>query len=324
MSQFPPDFEFEDAQVASRRRRRSSTPGVAIASVICGIPGLCFFPLGILALILGIVGLSKTGTPGASKGRGLAIAGTVLGGVSILFIPLVIAILLPAIGASRRTAQRMENSTQLRGIHQSMVTFGNANKGFFPGLNTKGRILVDGKDTGNNGDGSMPQARAWIMLNGQFFTPEYLISPLETEPFLPYAGSGPVKPDNFSYAMLSFQKTGSPSNIGYAVDVKTAPRASAWSWDLSSQAILITDRNTGTDATTGIQSVHTDKPGQWRGSVLWADNAVTFENQPVFETKYGSGSLNRIPPGDHMFIDEPSTAANTIVGANALMVHDKP
>ena len=52
--------------------------------------------------------------------------------VVISIIALLIAILLPALGAARRSARQMANSTQLRGIHQGMVTFAQDNKGFFP------------------------------------------------------------------------------------------------------------------------------------------------------------------------------------------------
>ena len=57
--------------------------------------------------------------------------------VVISIIALLIAILLPALGAARRTARRMQNSTQLRGIHQGLVTFANSNKNNFAGLDSK-------------------------------------------------------------------------------------------------------------------------------------------------------------------------------------------
>jgi hypothetical protein len=58
------------------------TSGAAIASLVCGILGCIPFVPGLVAFILGIVGIKKTGSP-AVKGRGMAIAGTILGFLSV-------------------------------------------------------------------------------------------------------------------------------------------------------------------------------------------------------------------------------------------------
>lgn len=311
----PPPPPYNDPHVRA--------PGVTVAALICGIVGICFFPLALVALICGIIGLTKTGTPGADKGRGFAITGTVLGGVGLIITPLIIAILLPALGAARRTARRMQNSTQLRGIHQGMVTYANSNRNNFAGLSGNGRILADGTLTGNSGDGNTPQARMWVMLNGNFFSPDYAISPSETDSsIIAYSGSGSVTDRNYSYALVSFKKTGEASGDPptYDIDPETMPRAAEWKQTLNSQAVVLSDRNIGSDPNTNIQSIHSDA-GSWRGSVLWNDNHVGFENTAVFQTKYADGSMNT---SDHLFIDEPASPNNPIVGANALMVHDKP
>jgi len=57
--------------------------GAAIGSLICGILGCIPFLTGLLAVILGIVGLRKTRDP-AVGGKGMAIAGLILGLISIL------------------------------------------------------------------------------------------------------------------------------------------------------------------------------------------------------------------------------------------------
>ena len=59
------------------------TNGWAIASLVCGIVGCVPFLTGLLAVIFGIIGLRKTRDPRVG-GKGLAIAGLVLGIVSIL------------------------------------------------------------------------------------------------------------------------------------------------------------------------------------------------------------------------------------------------
>ena len=52
--------------------------GAAIGSLICGILGCIPFITSILAVILGIVGIRSTG-PGKASGKGMAIAGLILG-----------------------------------------------------------------------------------------------------------------------------------------------------------------------------------------------------------------------------------------------------
>lgn len=273
--------------------------GLAIAAVVCGVIGFCIFPVAIAALIMGIVSMNKIrdGQPG----RGLALTGTILGGVGMAasIVVLLIAILLPALGAARSTARQMQNSTQLRGIHQGLVNFSmGSNKDRFPGLASNGEILPDGIDTGNSGEGNTPEARFWVLLDGQFFTPDYAISPLETEPITPYV-SGPVSADNYSYAMLS-------------VTPEAAGRSSEWSSTLNSKAVVLSDRNTGTDANANVASL-TDGPGGWEGGVLWNDNRVSQEaSQVQIDTSYGSGAMNG---QDNLFVDETS-------GFDALMVYD--
>ena len=67
-------------------------------------------------------------------------------------------------------------------------------------------------------------------------------------------------------------------------------RHAEWAQTLNSQAIVLSDRNTATQANPA--SIHVDPGDPWAGSVLWNDNHVGFEQEDVFETKYGHGELN--------------------------------
>jgi len=64
----------------------SKTSGLAIASLVCGIAGLCTAGLGgIVGLILGIIALRKIkASCGTMDGRGLAIAGIIVGCASVV------------------------------------------------------------------------------------------------------------------------------------------------------------------------------------------------------------------------------------------------
>jgi hypothetical protein len=59
------------------------TSGAAIGSLVCGLLGCIPFVTSLVAVILGFVGLRATSRPGVS-GRGLAIAGLILGLLGIL------------------------------------------------------------------------------------------------------------------------------------------------------------------------------------------------------------------------------------------------
>ncbi len=61
-----------------------TTSGAAIASLVLGFVGFCVPVIGgLIAIVLGIVGIGSTGKPNV-KGRGLAIAGLVLGVLTLL------------------------------------------------------------------------------------------------------------------------------------------------------------------------------------------------------------------------------------------------
>jgi len=70
---------------------RPGPPGIAVASLVIGIIGmmvglLCAIPIpGIVAVLLGIIALIQMKTAPNPTGRGLAIAGIVLGGVNLVF-----------------------------------------------------------------------------------------------------------------------------------------------------------------------------------------------------------------------------------------------
>ncbi len=100
------------------------TSGVAIASLVCGIL-FCIPVTALAALVCGIVGINQTG-PGRKRGRGLAIAGTVLGGVGLLMVPvsaLMISILLPSLNRARETANRAKCASNMHQIGLGLLLY---------------------------------------------------------------------------------------------------------------------------------------------------------------------------------------------------------
>ena len=87
------------------------TSGWSIASLVCGILGCVPFVTGALAVIFGVVGVRAARDPGVG-GKGLAIAGIVLGAVSIVLWALFgagIAALIVGTDAQREVARQFAN-----------------------------------------------------------------------------------------------------------------------------------------------------------------------------------------------------------------------
>lgn len=199
--------------------------------------------------------------------------------VVISIIALLIGILLPALGAARRTARQMQNSTQVRGIHTGLVLFSQGNNTYYPGLTTLG--TVTGINVGSDSDDI--QFRFEELLNDNYFTGEYAISPSETKDI--WKSGHNVITSNYSYAMLAMVNS-------------RGNRGNEWRDTSNSEAVIIGDRakeNASGGAT--IKSVHTNPSStssdEWRGSVGFNDNHVTFEaTHNGLDTQYGDDSTD--------------------------------
>lgn len=114
--------------------------------MIVGIVSLCLAPLGLVALIMGIVGITKTSGE-KMRGLGFAIAGTSLGVIGLIGGCLLIGILLPAVGAARQTARQtamqLKSQTQLRSIGLGMHVYATQNNDLFPPVDQTFDILLE-------------------------------------------------------------------------------------------------------------------------------------------------------------------------------------
>ena len=93
--------------------QQAKTPGIAVVSLVLGILGLaCIGPFGAIpAVICGHVAKSRIKSSGGSlQGDGLALAGLILGyvsiGLMIVLMPLYIAIAVPGFMKARAITQR--------------------------------------------------------------------------------------------------------------------------------------------------------------------------------------------------------------------------
>ncbi len=243
--------------------------------------------------------------------------------VVISIIALLIGLLLPALNAARQAARRAENSSRIRGIHQNMVIFANGNNGYFPGLKPNGTLLRNNAEdraafgiTVGQGHGRMARIRMAVLLNNNYFTADYVVSPGE----ILSAWEGPhvtVPIDSFSYALSTIGgDQGANSNGALYPWI----RNNDWRDTANADAIVIGDRNTAMDGTGNnaqendsdgtldkVQSIWTTTPGDWRGNVGWNDNHVTYETSSLIKkTRYTSGqSTMQVPnnanTGDNLF-----------------------
>jgi len=125
------------------------TSGLAIASLVCGIAGLCTFGVASIAgLILGFVAFSKIKNSGGQMtGRGLAIAGIVISSVIMILVILGVLITLivpifaygwgahramPVAVAARDQAVGTQSMSNVRQLCMAAEMYSNENNGRFP------------------------------------------------------------------------------------------------------------------------------------------------------------------------------------------------
>lgn len=122
--------------------------GKAIASLICGFFAW-IFPAAVAAIILGHVSLSEIGrSAGRLTGRGMAIAGLVMGYAGLFFIPFILiiaAIAIPNLLRSRMAANEASAVGSLRTIDVAAISYSSQyGNGFPPSL-----AAMDGAGNGS-------------------------------------------------------------------------------------------------------------------------------------------------------------------------------
>lgn len=217
--------------------------------------------------------------------------------VVISIIALLIAILLPALGAARQSAQQLQSTTQIRGLHQGMVTFASDNKGYYPGIESSGDRFVTAAKNYSNTSGGMVQGRYALILQAELVSPGYLINPSEPETKSPYdVGSGDVfGVKHYSYSLLNIM--GNQNDSGYTglpmIDAnKGKYTIQEWRNTMNSEAIILGDRllaveNNDFENPDAYLGPWSKEYGDSKWGVVWNDNHTEFESTPFFETQYG-------------------------------------
>ncbi|MEZ6194032.1 MAG: type II secretion system protein [Phycisphaerales bacterium] len=222
--------------------------------------------------------------------------------VVIAIIAVLIGLLFPVLGAIKRNARQTENSSVVRGVIQSMITYSGSNRNFFPGFD--GFTFADNTaDTTNaSAHGQCPEGRYWIMLTENYTTADALISPSESKS--PWQRDAVTK-DNYSFAMLNL--AGNPTVVTPAATDTHAYRREEWRNQQNPLAPLVTDRIadppnfTPGDPTTYLSIHDGSEEGKWIGSIGFGDLSVDFSDTSVVETRF-AGYRNQaddiFTPGD--------------------------
>jgi prepilin-type processing-associated H-X9-DG protein len=112
--------------------------GLATASLVLGIFSVTCLSIlaGIPAIVLGAIALSKiSGSAGRLGGKGKALAGVIMGGVSFLLIPFVAifaAILLPAVVKTRETAYQAACANNVKQLATASILYASDHEGTLP------------------------------------------------------------------------------------------------------------------------------------------------------------------------------------------------
>jgi hypothetical protein len=172
-----------------------------------------------------------------------------------------------------------------------MVTHAQSNKGYYPGITSKGDAWTLGADNISGKSGGNVQARFAILIEGDFVTPDYVLHPNDPEPHTAFnpSGTDPFDIEHYGYALLELTNNTNPGPNAAMNTTRSVKSRMEWSETMNSQAIVISDRliDVGSfgDPTT-YTGVWSDKPGESEWGVVWNDNHTTAENVALFETNY--------------------------------------
>jgi len=108
--------------------------GLAVASLVLGLLGIVTAGLAAIpGLILGIIALIKINkSKGRLEGTGVAIAGTAVSGTFLLLIPIMAAMLLPALAKAKAKAQSIHCMSNVKQLNLAIIMYADDHQGQFP------------------------------------------------------------------------------------------------------------------------------------------------------------------------------------------------
>ena len=157
---------------------RPPAQGLAISSLVLGVLSFvgCSFIAGIPAIVTGHIAHNRSRkAPQQFGGGGLAIAGFVMGYVSLAFIPIIAALLLPALAQAKYKAQQIKCVNNMKQIGLAARIWSTDHDGKFPPDFKSMSIELSSPDIlVCPGDSSKTIAMSWAQFGPQNVSYEYL------------------------------------------------------------------------------------------------------------------------------------------------------
>ena len=157
------------------------TSKAAVASLVCGILGLCLLVPSLFGGILGIIALIKINqSQGSLKGTGLAIGGLATSALSIITVGIFASMLLPALAKAKAKANRIKCVNNLGSIGRALQGFAGDNSQRLPWQ------LIPIQQQNHFGEAGMGANSAAQIVNiaamrSELQTPKILVSPSDPE-----------------------------------------------------------------------------------------------------------------------------------------------
>lgn len=260
--------------------------------------------------------------------------------VVIAIIALLIGILLPALGKARQSARQLKDSTQVRGIHQAMVTWAQNNNDDYPRPSRVDKNDFTVADPGQREEKDLTGHILSLLIFNSFIPPQICINPAEANTaeiveFEEYEFDDPdaaLEPEdalwdpNFHGTPEDTQLGEQDEGIGnnsYAHSTPFGARLARWQSTFQATEAIFGDRGPwydDVDMETDIWQLTEDEFGdgsfrllihgsrtKWEGNMGYNDNHVKFETRPdpdgVTWTFLGLTSGERTK-NDNLFADE--------------------
>jgi len=220
--------------------------------------------------------------------------------VVISIIALLVGILLPALGAARISAKKMQSNTHLRGMHQGFVIHAQNNKGWYTGYDAgqnrwmqvaRGHELInDPSPTHGFGVvGNFPEVRFAELVKNNLVTADYLIHPSEPDDKEAWTGNNGQLFDNTNYS-YALNEMGYLEQAAISGDLVYGEAMKEWQESMNSRAPVICDRLYRLDGGSANQWRYEHYIGMYSGQLgkisvgmAFNDGHVGRNETPVFE-----------------------------------------
>lgn len=260
--------------------------------------------------------------------------------VVIAIIALLIGILLPALGKARQSARQLKDSTQVRGIHQAMVTWAQNNRDDYPRPSRVDKNNFTIVDSGNREEKDLTGHILSLLIFNSFISPEICVNPAEANTaqvveFEDYEFDDPEAAQEPEDALWDPNFHGTPddpdlgnqdlgiANQSYAHSTPFGARLARWQSTFMSTQAIFGNRGpwyTAVDQLTDIWTLQNGEYGEgsfrllihgsrtkWEGNMAYNDNHVSFETRP--DPDGVTWTFVDLPSGertknDNLFVDE--------------------